>query len=188
MQEHWSGLSFPSPMHESEKWKWRRSVASDSSRPHGLQPTRLLHPWDFPGKIKQITSNDLLYSTGNSLRVIGLLLTFITDNSHQPGRFQSNWEIWSSWFRVKAWIWSISQLGIKKKHTASDLWQQTIPRISTEDQKQGSGYTQNRCGKITYYGRQKTEIQLSNLQAVLRKITEQRKGNIKKKINRRKLF
>ena len=23
---------------------------SDSSRPHGLQPTRLLHPWDFPGK------------------------------------------------------------------------------------------------------------------------------------------
>ena len=23
---------------------------SDSSRPHGLQPTRFLHPWDFPGK------------------------------------------------------------------------------------------------------------------------------------------
>ena len=22
---------------------------SNSSRPHGLQPTRLLHPWDFPG-------------------------------------------------------------------------------------------------------------------------------------------
>ena len=21
-QEHWSGLPFPSPMHESEKWKW----------------------------------------------------------------------------------------------------------------------------------------------------------------------
>ena len=29
-QEHWSGLSFPSPMHESEKWKWSRSVVSDS--------------------------------------------------------------------------------------------------------------------------------------------------------------
>ena len=49
-QEHWSGSPFPSPMHESEKWKWSRSVVSDSSRPHGLQPTRLLHPWDFPGK------------------------------------------------------------------------------------------------------------------------------------------
>ena len=37
-------------MHESEKCKWSRSVVSDSSRPHGLQPTRLPHPWDFPGK------------------------------------------------------------------------------------------------------------------------------------------
>ena len=49
-QKHWSGLPFPSPMHESEKWKWSRSVVSDSSRPHGLQPTRLLRLWDFPGK------------------------------------------------------------------------------------------------------------------------------------------
>ena len=49
-QEHWRGLPFPSPMHESEKWKWSRSVVYDSSRPHGLQPTRLLCPWDFPGK------------------------------------------------------------------------------------------------------------------------------------------
>ena len=29
-QEHWSGLSFPPPMHESEKWKWSRSVLSNS--------------------------------------------------------------------------------------------------------------------------------------------------------------
>ena len=37
-------------MHESEKWTWSHSVISDSSRPHGLQPSRLLHPWDFPSK------------------------------------------------------------------------------------------------------------------------------------------
>ena len=37
-------------MHESEKWKWSHSVVSNSSWPHGLQPTRLLRPWDFPGK------------------------------------------------------------------------------------------------------------------------------------------
>ena len=49
-QEHWSGLPFPSPIHESEKWKGSRSVVSDPQRPYGLQPTRLLHPWDFPGK------------------------------------------------------------------------------------------------------------------------------------------
>ena len=35
-QEHWSGLPFPSPMHQSEKWKWSHSVMSDSLRPHGL--------------------------------------------------------------------------------------------------------------------------------------------------------
>ena len=37
-------------MHESEKWEWSRSVLPNFWRPHGLQPTRLLHPWDFPGK------------------------------------------------------------------------------------------------------------------------------------------
>ena len=37
-------------MHESEKWKLSRSVVSDSSRPHGLQPTRLLCPYDVPVK------------------------------------------------------------------------------------------------------------------------------------------
>ena len=37
-QEYWSGVPLPSPMHESEKWKWSRSVVSDSSQPHGLQP------------------------------------------------------------------------------------------------------------------------------------------------------
>ena len=30
--------------------KWSRSVMSDSLWPHGLQPTRFLCPWDFPGK------------------------------------------------------------------------------------------------------------------------------------------
>ena len=49
-QEHWSGLPFPSPTHESEKWKWSHSVMSKTWRPHGLQPTRLLRLWDFPGK------------------------------------------------------------------------------------------------------------------------------------------
>ena len=32
-QKHWSGLPFPSPMHENEKWKWSCSVVSDSSDP-----------------------------------------------------------------------------------------------------------------------------------------------------------
>ena len=44
----WVAVSF------SNAWKWKVKVKadgwSDSSWPHGLQPTRLLHPWDFPGK------------------------------------------------------------------------------------------------------------------------------------------
>ena len=60
-QEHWSGLPFPFPMHESEKWKRSHSVISDFSRPHGLQPTRLLHPWDFPGKSTGVGCHCLLH-------------------------------------------------------------------------------------------------------------------------------
>ena len=62
-QEHWSGLPLPSPMHESEKWKWSRSVVSNSLRPHGRQPTRLLHPWDFPGKSTGVGCHCLLHQT-----------------------------------------------------------------------------------------------------------------------------
>ena len=61
-QEHWSGLPFPSPMHESEKWKWSRSVVSNSLQPHGLQPTRLLPPWDFPDKSTGVGCHCLLHS------------------------------------------------------------------------------------------------------------------------------
>ena len=35
---------------EAWKWKWSRSIVSDSLQPHGLQPTRLFRPWDSPGK------------------------------------------------------------------------------------------------------------------------------------------
>ena len=45
------------------KGKGSHSVMSDSSRPHGLQPTRLLRPWDFPGK-----------STGMGWRISSFLL------------------------------------------------------------------------------------------------------------------
>ena len=41
------------PLHKVEimpKESVSQSVMPDSLRPHGLQPTRLLCPWDFPGK------------------------------------------------------------------------------------------------------------------------------------------
>ena len=48
-------------MHESEERKWSGSVVSDCSRPHGLQPTRLLHPWDSPGKNTGVGCHCLLH-------------------------------------------------------------------------------------------------------------------------------
>ena len=60
-QEYWSGLPLPSPMHKSKNWKWSHSVVSDSSRPHGLQPIRLLHPWGFPGKSTGVGCHCLRY-------------------------------------------------------------------------------------------------------------------------------
>ena len=33
---------------------------SDSSQPHGLQPSGLLHPWDFPGKSTGVGCHHLL--------------------------------------------------------------------------------------------------------------------------------
>ena len=50
-------------MHASNKWKWSRSVVSNSQWSHGLQPTRLLHPWDFPGKSTGVGCHCLLHMT-----------------------------------------------------------------------------------------------------------------------------
>ena len=47
-------------MYESEKWNGSRSVVSDSLRPHGLQPTRLLYSWGFPGKSTGVVCHCLL--------------------------------------------------------------------------------------------------------------------------------
>ena len=54
-QEHWSGLPFPSPMQESEKWKGSRSVMSDSSDPmHCSLPGSSVHGI-FQAKVLEMT-------------------------------------------------------------------------------------------------------------------------------------
>ena len=57
-QEHWSGLHF---LLHCMKVKSESSVVSNSSRAHGLQPTRLLHPWDIPGKNTGVGCHCLLW-------------------------------------------------------------------------------------------------------------------------------
>ena len=54
------------------------SVVSDSSRLHGLQLTRLLHPWDFPGKSTGVGCHCLLHksSTENPKELEGARLYY----------------------------------------------------------------------------------------------------------------
>ena len=48
----------PNPITSLKKWSC--SVVSNSLWPHGLQPTRLLRPWDFPGKSTGVGCHFLL--------------------------------------------------------------------------------------------------------------------------------
>ena len=51
----WVAISF------SNAWrKWSCSVVSDPQQPHGLQPSRLFHPWDFPGRSTGVGCHCLL--------------------------------------------------------------------------------------------------------------------------------
>ena len=81
--EHWSGLPFPPPMKESEKWKWSHSVVSDPQWPHGLQPTRLLRPWDFPGKSTGVGCHCLLLGKKKNVFNIGAKLQCINSTTSQ---------------------------------------------------------------------------------------------------------
>ena len=42
------------------KWKWTLSVMSDPLQPHGLYPTMLLRPWNFPSKRIRVDCHFLL--------------------------------------------------------------------------------------------------------------------------------
>ena len=61
----WVAISF------SNAWKWKVKVKSLNHvrlyRPHGLQPTRLLHPWDFPGKSTGVGCHCLLHCSQASI-------------------------------------------------------------------------------------------------------------------------
>ena len=61
--------------------KVKYSVVSDSLQPHGLQPTRLLRPWDFPGKSTGVGCHCLLLLSSKlditSLQTTSRLWTFL---------------------------------------------------------------------------------------------------------------
>ena len=61
----WVAISF------SNAWKWKVKVKLLSRvwllATHGLQPTRVLHPWDFPGKSTGVGCHYLLWNTSQKL-------------------------------------------------------------------------------------------------------------------------
>ena len=99
-QEQCSGLPFPSPMHESEKWKRGRSIVSDSSQPHGLQPTRLFRLWDFPGQSTGVGCHCLLPTVQQVILKLRLrpqvLLHYLTISMAQGFR-----TVFAGWHCVK---------------------------------------------------------------------------------------
>ena len=87
-------------MHEREKWNGSRSVVSNSSRPHGLQPTRLLHPWDFPGKSTGVGCHCLLQYRGTTASKLEDLLVGICGTSLLLLLCQ--WNKWDHQWRERA--------------------------------------------------------------------------------------
>ena len=65
----WVAISF------SNAWKWKGKVKSLSRvrllATHGLHPTRLFHPWDFPGKSTGVGCHCLLrWSTADNSKCL----------------------------------------------------------------------------------------------------------------------
>ena len=58
-QEHWSGLPFPSPMMKVKSEREAAQPCPTCSDPMDCS-TRLLHPWDFPGKSTGVGCHHLL--------------------------------------------------------------------------------------------------------------------------------
>ena len=86
-QEHWSGLPFPSPMHESEKWKWSAqscptlSDLMDCSLPglsiHGIFQARVLE-WVAIvfSKESSLSPLKISFKQANDYRFKSLYITF----------------------------------------------------------------------------------------------------------------
>ena len=134
-QEHRSGLPLPSPMQESEKWKWSRSVVSDSQRPHGLQPTRLLRPWDFPGKSTGVGCHCLLrlipIAMLKTITLVKVRKTKLKESQSFPGFMQwvrGSTRLWTEYLWLKV-VCLTAMLFYFRFRTSFVQWAQRFSRI-----------------------------------------------------------
>ena len=118
-------MPFPSPMHESEKWKGSRSVVSDSSRSHGLQPTGSSAHGIFQAKVLEWGAIAFSGVSNRSLLIIistNVLITvqsfatfshFLPSAAHARFRSQPRWPLPSFFTPIENedslwWLWAVS--------------------------------------------------------------------------------
>ena len=114
-QEHWSGLPFPSPMHESES-----EVAQSclTQQPYGRQPTRLPCPWDSPGKKTGVGCHFLLQCIKvkvKSLSHVRLFTTLWAAAYQAPpsmGFSRQEYWIWCTKLPQFSYYWKVKPLQI----------------------------------------------------------------------------
>ena len=158
-QEHWSGLPFPSPVHESEKWKWSCSVVSDSSQPHGLQPTRLLHPWDFPGKSTGVGCHCLLHTDPLQLQNLSF---WTREQTHVPcigSQIRNHWAtrevhlyhfLMKNYLLIWRWLLYSSHFSCAIFKILSTIWLLKCLGVSLFDLILGSHWTSWICRFISF--------------------------------------
>ena len=138
-------------MHESEKCKWSRSALSNSSKPHGLQPTRLLRPWDFPGKSTGVGYHCLLRYMMAAATAAKLLQSCPTlcdpidgspPGSAVPGILQARTLEWAAVSFSIAWKWKVQVKSLSRVQPLATPWtvaHQTPPSMGFSRQECWSG-------------------------------------------------
>ena len=106
---------------------------SDSVRPHGLQPTRLLRPWDFPGNSTGVGCHCLLQFTKKLKKHMGEMgkkgqsFSELQNNFKRPNkcviRITKRAELWEDKYIRETNRQNISKSDEIHKHT--DLSQKT---------------------------------------------------------------
>ena len=91
-QEHGSGLPFPSSTHESEKWKWSRSVVPDSSDPMDCSlPGSSVHGI-FQAKVLEWGATAFSNSTETPSQTCGCeALPRMVPSTQGPGHWVMGW-------------------------------------------------------------------------------------------------
>ena len=106
----WNDLPFPSPMHESEKWKWSLLVMSNCLQPHGQQPTmgfsrqEYWSGWPLPSPIQPWCT---LFSIWNQSVVPCPVLTVASWPAYRFLKRQVRWSSIAISFRIfHSVLWS----------------------------------------------------------------------------------